>query len=134
MLNVVALTGRLVADPQLRQTETGRKVASLRIACDRSYQDASGNRSADFLDVIAWEKTGEFICRNFSKGDLLSVTGRLQSRTYRDRSGANRHVVEVVANTADFSGPRSANTSTAPYGANNAQDVPPIQDEGNLPF
>lgn len=134
MLNVVALTGRLVADPQLRQTETGRKVASLRIACDRSYQDASGNRKADFLDVIAWEKTGEFICRNFSKGDLLSVTGRLQSRTYRDRSGANRHVVEVVVNTADFSGHRSANTSTAPYGANNAQDVPPIQDEGNLPF
>ena len=105
MLNVVALTGRLVADPQLRQTETGRKVASLRIACDRGYQNASENRKADFLDVVAWEKTGEFICRNFSKGDLLSVTGRLQSRTYRDRSGANRHVVEVVANTADFSGP-----------------------------
>ena len=80
MLNVVAIMGRLVADPQLRQTAAGKNVSAFRIACDRGRKDANGQNQADFLDVVAWEKTADFICRYFSKGDLIAVSGRVQSQ------------------------------------------------------
>lgn len=134
MLNVVALMGRLVADPQLRQTQTGRRVASMRIACDRGGKDAAGNRQADFLDVVAWDNTAEFVCRNFAKGELIALSGRLQSREFRDRTGANRHVVEVVAGSVSFAGARRTAPGAAPVPTVAEREVPPIQDEGDLPF
>ena len=76
MLNVVAIMGRLVSDPQLRQTNTGKSVASLRIACDRGRRDANGQMQADFFDVTAWDRTAEFICRYFHKGEMIAVDGR----------------------------------------------------------
>ena len=78
MLNVVAIMGRLVADPQLRQTTTGRNVASFRIACDRGRRDANGQSQADFVDVVAWERTAEFVCRYFTKGSLIAVDACLK--------------------------------------------------------
>ena len=85
MLNVVAIMGRLAADPQLRQTTTGKNVASFRIACDRGRRDANGQSQADWLDVVAWDRTAEFVCKYFQKGSLIAIDGRLQSRSYQDK-------------------------------------------------
>ena len=73
MLNVVAIMGRLAADPQLRQTTTGKNVASFRIACDRGRRDANGQSQADWLDVVAWDRTAEFVCKYFQKGSLIAI-------------------------------------------------------------
>ena len=105
MLNVVAIMGRLARDPELRQTTTGKNVASFRIACDRGRRDANGQSQADWIDVVAWDRQAEFVCKYFQKGSLIVVDGRLQSRSYQDKTGANRTAVEVVANNINFAGP-----------------------------
>ena len=156
MLNVVAIMGRLVADPQLRQTTTGKNVASFRIACDRGRRDANGQNQADFFDVVAWERSAEFVCRYFQKGSLIAVDGRLQSRQYQDKNGNNRQAVEIVAQNINFTGPKSQNQGmgapamsvpapaeyarpaaqpAAPaYSAGSNDDFALIEDEGDLPF
>lgn len=156
MLNVVAIMGRLVADPQLRQTTTGKNVASFRIACDRGRRDANGQNQADFFDVVAWERLAEFVCRYFQKGSLIAVDGRLQSRQYQDKNGNNRQAVEIVAQNINFTGPKSQNqgmgapamSAPAPaeyarpaaqpaapaYSAGSNDDFALIEDEGDLPF
>ena len=147
MLNVVAIMGRLAADPQLRQTTTGKNVASFRIACDRGRRDANGQSQADWLDVVAWDRTAEFVCKYFQKGSLIAIDGRLQSRSYQDKNGQNRTAVEIVAQNANFCGSKE---STSPAPQNAAQrpaapsqrmqgepdaDYAPIDDdEGDLPF
>lgn len=140
MLNVVALMGRLVADPQLRQTATGKNVASFRVAVDRGRKDANGQNQADFFDIVAWDKSAEFICRYFQKGSMIAVEGRLQSRNYQDKSGNNRNAVEVVVNNVSFAGNKEPTQSqnvanravSAPVAANNEYE--PIEDDGDLPF
>lgn len=139
MLNVVALMGRLVADPQLRQNTTGKNVASFRIAVDRGRKDANGHNQADFFDIVAWDKSAEFICRYFQKGSMIAVEGRLQSRNYQDKSGNNRNAVEVVVNNVSFAGNKEAQSQnvanravSAPVVANNEYE--PIEDDGDLPF
>ena len=138
MLNVVSIMGRLVADPQLRQTTAGKNVASFRIACDRGRKDANGQNQADFLDVVAWEKTADFICRYFSKGDLIAVSGRVQSRQYQDKNGNNRQAVEIVAREASFCGEKKnqsyANESRLDITPGNERFEPIADDEGDLPF
>ena len=120
MLNVVAIMGRLARDPELRQTTTGKSVASFRIACDRGRRDANGQSQADWIDVVAWDRQAEFVCKYFQKGSLIVVDGRLQTRTYQDKNtGANRTAVEVVANNINFAGPKSsshASNGDAGYG------------------
>nr|DAX86280.1 MAG TPA: Single strand binding protein [Caudoviricetes sp.] len=102
MLNVVAIMGRLARDPELRQTTTGKNVASFRIACDRGRRDANGQSQADWLDVVAWDRTAEFVCKYFQKGSLIAIDGRLQTRQYQDKNGQNRTAVEIVANNVNF--------------------------------
>ena len=102
MLNVVAIMGRLARDPELRQTTTGKNVASFRIACDSGRRDANGQSQADWLDVVAWERTAEFVCKYFQKGSLIAIDGRLQTRQYQDKNGQNRTAVEIVANNVSF--------------------------------
>ena len=80
MLNVVAIMGRLARDPEMRQTTTGKNVASFRIACDRGRRDANGQSVADWSDVVAWDRQAEFVCRYFQKGSLIVVDGRLLGR------------------------------------------------------
>lgn len=111
MLNVVAIMGRLARDPELRQTTTGKNVASFRIACDRGRRDANGQSQADWLDVVAWDRTAEFVCKYFQKGSLIAIDGRLQSRSYQDKNGQNRTAVEIVAQNANFCGSKE---STSP--------------------
>ena len=159
MLNVVAIMGRLVADPELRTTQQGTNVCSFRIACDRNFARQGEQRQADFIDIVAWRQQAEFVCKYFQKGSLIVVDGRLQSRTYQDKTGANRTAVEVVANNINFAGPKNSNAgdgagyqNSAPsyqnaaparpaaveaapsYSAGNADDFAVIDDSDDLPF
>lgn len=104
MLNVVAIMGRLVADPELRTTQQGTNVCTFRIACERSYSKPGEQRQADFVDIVAWGKTAEFICKFFQRGSMIAVEGSLQTRKYQDKIGNSRTSVEVVANNISFAG------------------------------
>lgn len=140
MLNVVAIMGRMVKDPELKTTNSGKSVCSFRIANDSGYKDASGQSQTNWLDVTAWGKTAEFVCKYFPKGALIAVEGRLQSRNYQDKSGNNRNAVEVVVNNVSFAGSKEPAQSqnvanravSAPVAANNEYE--PIEDDGDLPF
>ena len=92
MLNKIFLQGRLVADPELRHTQNGVAVASFRLAVDRDFKDReTGERKADFINVVAWRQTGEFVSRFLTKGRLAVVEGKLQTRDYTDRDGNRRY-------------------------------------------
>lgn len=106
MLNRTILMGRLVADPELKTTASGISVTSFRIAVDRNYVKSGEERKADFIDIVCWRQTAEFVCRYFGKGSLIAVEGQLQSRTYQAKDGSNRYVVEVVADNVSFTGER----------------------------
>nr|DAJ13700.1 MAG TPA: Single strand binding protein [Siphoviridae sp. ctXG577] len=113
MLNVVAIMGRLVADPELRTTQQGTNVCTFRIACERSYTPKGQQRQADFVDIVAWGKTAEFICKFFQKGSMIAIDGSLQTRNYQDKQGNKRTAVEVVANNISFAGAKAADKPAA---------------------
>lgn len=106
MLNRVILMGRLVADPELKTTNSGIYVCSFRIAVDRNYVKAGEQRQADFFDIVAWRSSAEFVCKHFSKGSLIAVDGQLQSRSYQTKDGQNRTAIEVQADNISFTGER----------------------------
>lgn len=108
MLNVVAIMGRLVADPELKTTQSGTNVCRFRIACDRSFVRQGEQRQADFIDIVAWRQEAEFVCKYFAKGSLIAVEGRLQTNTYQAKDGSSRTRVEVVANNVSFAGAKGA--------------------------
>ncbi|MEE0859044.1 MAG: single-stranded DNA-binding protein [Acutalibacteraceae bacterium] len=116
MLNRVVLMGRLVAEPELKTTGSGISVCSFCIAVDRNYVKQGTERQTDFINVVAWRQTAEFLCKYFGKGQLIALEGSLQSRTYQDRDGNNRSVTEVVADNVFFTGDRRERTSTGSYG------------------
>ena len=107
MLNVVALMGRLVADPELRHTPQGVSVTTFTIAVDRSFVRQGEERQADFIDIVAWRASAEFVCKYFQKGSLITVNGRLETRTYQDKNGNNRKAFEVVADNVHFAGSKT---------------------------
>lgn len=102
MLNVVVLTGRLVADPELKHTSSDLPVTSFSIAVNRKFVKSGEERQADFIDIVAWRSTAEFICKYFKKGNLIAIEGSIQTRTYQDKDGKNRKVFEVIANNVHF--------------------------------
>ena len=103
MLNRIIIMGRLTRDPELRRTQTGTPVASFTLAVDRDFKDKStGERSTDFIDVVAWRQTGEFVSRYFTKGRMAVVEGRLQMRDWTDKDGNKRRTAEVVADQVYF--------------------------------
>ena len=111
MLNVVAIMGRLVADPELRTTQQGTNVCQFRIACDRNFARQGEQRQADFVDIVAWRAQADFVCKYFSKGSLIAINGRIQTRNYQDKNGNNRTAFAVVAENINFGG--SKGTSSA---------------------
>lgn len=124
MLNVVALMGRLVADPELKTTQSGNSVCTFRVAVDRSYAPQGEERQADFITVTAWRKTAEFICKYFQKGSMISVQGRLETRQYQDKNGNNRTATEVIAAEVGFCGSKAADKpATASYEKQTANHV-----------
>ena len=111
MLNVIAIMGRLVADPELRTTPAGVNVCQFRIACDRNFARQGEQRQADFVDIVAWRQQADFVCRYFQKGSLIAINGRIQTRNYQDKNGNNRTAFAVVAENINFGG--SKGTSSA---------------------
>ena len=102
MINSVVLMGRLTADPELRTTTTGKSVCSFRVAVDRGYSKNAEERQADFINVVAWENTANFVCRYFSKGSMIALQGSIQTRQYEDKTGAKRTAFEVIAREVSF--------------------------------
>ena len=152
MLNVIAIMGRLVADPELRTTPSGVSVCTVRIACDRNFVQQGQERQADFLDVVAWRGTAEFISKYFSKGSMVAVHGHLQTRNYKDKNGNSRTAVEVVANNISFAGTKRQDSQNAlsyeqqttsyvrqakaqtGFAQGSADDFAVITDNDDLPF
>lgn len=134
MLNVVAIMGRLVADPELRTTPAGVNVCKFRIAYDRNFAKPGEQRQADFIDVIAWRQQAEFVCRYFQKGSMIAVEGSLQTRQYQDKHGSNRTAVEVVANNISFAGAKRQDSQSAPsYEQQTASHVKQAKAAQNVP-
>ena len=116
MLNKIILMGRLTRDPELRHTQTGTAVASFSLAVDRDFKDkATGDRTTDFIDVVAWRQTGEFVSRYFTKGRMAVVEGRLQIRDWTDKDGNKRRSAEVVADNVYFGDSKRDAESAGPY-------------------
>lgn len=96
-LNKFFCAGRLVSDPDLKQTTNGTPVATFRLACDRNYKNANGDRETDWFNVVCWRNVAEIINRDFHKGSKILIVGPLQTRTYTDKEGNKRTVTEVKA-------------------------------------
>jgi single-strand DNA-binding protein len=101
-VNRIVLVGRLVADPQLRFTQSGVAVANFRLAVDRPFPNQHGERETDFIDIVTWRKLAETCANNLGKGRLVAVDGRLQIRSYEAQDGTRRQAAEVVADTVQF--------------------------------
>ena len=146
MLNVIAIMGRLVADPEFRTTPAGVNVCRFRIACDRNFAKQGPQRQADFIDIVAWRQQADFVSKYFQKGSLIAIQGRLQTNNYQDKNGNNRTAVAVVADTVNFAGSKGS-TDTRPSGQvphqtqaapepsySTADDFAVIDDTDDLPF
>ena len=112
MLNRAILMGRLVADPELRQTQSGISVVSFTIAIDRNYSK-DRERQADFIDIVAWRRTAEFVSNYISKGKMIIVEGSIQTRLYEDKQGNKRKAVEVVADNVQFGESKNASSNVS---------------------
>lgn len=102
MLNRITLMGRLTRDPELRRTQSGTAVTSFSLAVDRDFKGQDGERETDFIDIVAWRSTGEFVSKYFTKGRMAVVEGRLQICDWTDREGNKRRSAEVVADNVYF--------------------------------
>ena len=148
MLNRIILRGRLTRDPELRHTQTGTAVASFSLAVDRDFRNRdSGEKGVDFIDVVAWRNTAEFVSKYFTKGRMAVVEGRLQIRDWTDREGGKRRSAEVVADNIYFGdSKRDGETGGASFSRPAAPadyGMPPVggdqfaelaDDDGELPF
>ena len=102
MLNHITIMGRLTRDPELRTTQNGVSVTSFTLAVDRDVKGPDGRREVDFIDVVAWRQTAEFVCKYFSKGRMAVVDGRLQIRDWTDKDGNKQRNAEVLASSVYF--------------------------------
>ena len=119
MLNRITMTGRLVADPELRRTQSGVAVTSFRIANDRDFSSKEGEKETDFFDVVAWRSAAEFICKYFTKGRLITVDGRLQTRPWTGLDNNKRIAHEIIVDNAYF-----GDSKRADAGANSGGNFP----------
>ena len=132
MLNKTVLMGRLTHAPELKTTQNGVSVLSFSLAVDRRFRGQNNEKVTDFINCVAWRGTAEFISKFFAKGDLIAITGEIQTRDYTDRDGNKRTAFEVIADEAHFCGGKNnngagANTETA--------DFTELTDfDGDLPF
>ena len=102
MLNKIIIMGRLTRDPELRRTQSGTAVTSFSLAVDRDFKSQNGDKETDFIDIVAWRSTAEFVSKYFTKGRMAVVEGRLQIRDWTDREGGKRRSAEVVADNVYF--------------------------------
>ena len=113
MLNCAVVMGRLVADPEVRQTPSGVSVCRFTVAVDRSYVKQGEQRQADFIDILAWRQTAEFVGKYFQKGSMIAVQGSIQTGSY-EKDGIKRRTFEIVADNVSFCGSKSESGNTAP--------------------
>ena len=160
MLNVAVIMGRMVNDPEMRHTPNDVAVTSFTLAVDRSYVKSGTERQTDFIDIVAWRGTADFVCRYFRKGQMMAVHGSIQTRSYTDKDGNKRKAFEIVADEVNFADSKKDNdsgskptqqysepatyTSAAPFidpaednkpvfNADEFEELPPMSDE-DLPF
>ena len=132
MLNRIIVMGRMTRDPELRRTGSGTAVASFPVAVDRDFKSQSGEKETDFIDVVAWRNTAEFVNKYFSKGRMAVVEGRLQLRDWTGKDGNKRRTAEIVADSVYFGDSKRD-------GGDAAQSEPQggfreVEDDGDLPF
>ena len=141
MLNKIILMGRLCTNPELRRTGSGTAVTSFSLACDRDFKSQSGEKETDFIDVVAWKNTAEFVSKYFSKGRMAVVDGRLQIRDWTDKSGNKRITAEVVADNVYFADSKRSESNdnqkenfNALSGRLSDDFVPISEEDGEIPF
>ncbi|NLA76851.1 MAG: single-stranded DNA-binding protein [Clostridiales bacterium] len=149
MLNCAVIMGRLVATPELRTTGTGISVTSFTVAVNRNFAKSPEERQSDFIDVVAWRQTAEFVTKYFQKGSMIAIQGAIQTRNYEDKNGNKRKSVEIVADNVSFCGSKAeggtvggassydAGSMSAPaasYSTASAGDFDNVQDDDELPF
>ena len=140
MLNKIIIMGRLGREPEVRYTQNGTPVAAFSLAVDRDFKDrASGERTADWIDVVAWNARAKFVQQYFHKGQLAVVEGRLQIRDYTARDGSKRRAAEVIADNIYFAGakatpPSEGNADEGTLPLPPAGDFQSLDDDGELPF
>lgn len=136
MLNKVFLQGRLVADPELRHTQQGTPVASYRLAVDRDYKSKDSNaQNTDFVNIVSWRNTAEFVSRYFTKGRMMLVEGRLQMRSYTDKDGNRRVAAEVVTDNVHFADSRKDGSNNEDGSLQESAGFDELaDDDGDLPF
>lgn len=137
MLNKIILMGRLTRNPELRRTESGTAVCSFSIAVDRDFKSKNGEKETDFIDIVAWRATAEFVSKYFTKGRMAVVEGRLQIRDWTDKEGGKRRSAEVIADNVYFgdSKPKEdgASSADADFGAPPSDFTPDFGDD-ETPF
>lgn len=140
-LNKIFLQGRLTHDPELRRTGSGTAVTSFSLACDRDFKSQNGEKETDFIEVVAWKNTAEFVSKYFSKGRMAVVEGRLQIRDWTDKAGNKRTTAEVVADNVYFADSKRSESNDNQKENFNAlsgrlsDDFVPISEEGGeIPF
>lgn len=141
-MNKVFLIGRLTRDPELRYTGSNVPVASFSLAVNRTYANQSGEREADFINIVVWRKQAENVKNYLQQGSQVAIDGRIQTRTYDDKDGNKRYVTEVIADNVEFLGSKSSNTASSsandnqgptPYDFDKAPDTKGT-DVDNNPF
>lgn len=147
MLNQIAIQGRLVRDPELRRTNSGKAVTSFTLVCDRDFKNQqTGEKEVDFIECVAWGGTAEMVEKYFHKGQMAVATGRLQLRDWTDKNGQKRRTAEILVNSIYFCGSKESGTQ-ASSGADNGYSAPAYQapatavnfveledDDAQLPF
>ena len=143
MLNRAILMGRLTKDPEFKQTPNNVSVATFSLAVDRNYQSDKDNKQTDFINIVAWRHTAEFVSKYFTKGQLVAVEGSIQTRSYQDKDGNNRTVFEVVADQVYFA-EKKQNGNNQSQSESSAKDSFPVgglgdfeefeDSDGELPF
>jgi len=150
MFNKAILIGRLTADPELKTIPSGASVCTFRIACDRRFSGKDGERKADFITIVAWRQTAEFVSKFFTKGKLIGIEGSIQTRDYTDKEGNKRTAFEVVADncffvgskaesgggSGSYSAPHEDAAPAAPvaYASGDAGDFEEVETDSDLPF
>ena len=144
MLNCAVIMGRLTADPELRQTPSGVSVTRFTVAVDRGYVKAGEERKADFINVVAWRQTAEFVSKYFQKGSMIAVQGSIQTGSY-EKDGVKRYTVEISADNVSFCGSKSetgtsgapsttASTAAPSFSNGGLDDFAAMADDDDLPF
>lgn len=140
MLNHITVMGRMTADPEMRTAPNGASVASFTLACERDFKNKDGEKETDFIPVVCWRNTAEFVCNYFGKGRAAVASGRLQIRSYTDKDGNKRKAAEIIADNVYFADSKndSGNQKSdytpnlPPQSADNS--FVPVDDDGDLPF